>query len=89
MSCVARKHVCGLPTRSDRNQALQPQKIARGLKFWIYVAAQLFWAFVLAYTYAISRNSHDAAHIMLTFPCSILEGLDGVYRLAIFGRILY
>ena len=25
----------GFPTRSDKNQAVQPQKIARGLKFWI------------------------------------------------------
>ena len=25
----------GFPTRSDTNRAVQPQKIARGLKFWI------------------------------------------------------
>ena len=25
----------GSPTMSDKNQAVQPQKMARGLKFWI------------------------------------------------------
>ena len=25
----------GFPTRSDTNQGVQPQKMARGLKFWI------------------------------------------------------
>ena len=25
----------GFPTRSDTNQTIQPQKVARGLKFWI------------------------------------------------------
>ena len=35
MSLVLRKPVFGFPTRSDTNRAVQPQKMARGLKFWI------------------------------------------------------
>ena len=31
------------PTRSDTNQAVQPQKIARGLKFHIYEAEGLYY----------------------------------------------
>ena len=27
----------GFPTRSDINRPVQPQKQARGLKFWIYI----------------------------------------------------
>ena len=53
------------PTRSDTNRAVQPQKMARGLKFRKYkdctiyevhaliscaVTAQLIYAFVFAYT---------------------------------------
>ena len=30
------KHVFGFPTRSDTNRAVQPQKMARSLKFWIW-----------------------------------------------------
>ena len=32
MSLVVRKPVFGFPTRSDTNQAVQSQKMARGLK---------------------------------------------------------
>ena len=35
MSLVVRKPVFGFPTRSHTNQAVQPQKMARGLKFRI------------------------------------------------------
>ena len=60
------------PTRTCTNQALQPQKLARGLDFRIIVlcsekkgtdhsaTTQLICAFVFAY--AESRYSHDAAH---------------------------
>ena len=33
MSLVVRKPVFGFPTRSDTNRSVQPQKMARGLKF--------------------------------------------------------
>ena len=62
------------PTRSDTNQAVQPHKMARGLKFRIkeveglyYLcsktkgADQLICVFVFAY--AKSRFSHNAAHL--------------------------
>ena len=35
MSCIGRKLFSGFQTRSDTNWAVQPQKVARGLKFWI------------------------------------------------------
>ena len=31
-----RKPVIGFPTRSDTNRAVDPQLMARGLKFWSY-----------------------------------------------------
>ena len=33
----------GFPTRSDTNRAVQPQGIARGLKFRIYVVEGLYY----------------------------------------------
>ena len=33
----------GFPTRSDTNWAVQPQKMARGWKFWIYVEEGLHY----------------------------------------------
>ena len=66
----------GFPTRSDTNHVVQPQEMARGLKFRIYKVERLHYlcsknksadqlhcnhAFVFAY--AKSRFSHDAAHI--------------------------
>ena len=38
-----RNRSSGFPTRSDTNQAVQPQKIARGLKFWILVVEELHY----------------------------------------------
>ena len=35
MSCVVRKLYSGFPPRFDMNQAIQPQKMARRLKFRI------------------------------------------------------
>ena len=38
-----RKPSLGFPTRSDTNQALQPQKMTRGLKFWIKKVEGLYY----------------------------------------------
>ena len=38
-----RKPTFWLPTWSDTNQAVQLQKMARGLKFWIYVVKGLYY----------------------------------------------
>ena len=38
-----RNRSSGFPTRSDTNQAVQPQKMARGLKFWIYKVDVLYF----------------------------------------------
>ena len=77
MSGVVRKPL-GFPTRSDTNQALGPQRMARGLKFWIYVveglytlcskskgADQLVAQLIcsIAFAYAKIRFSHDVAHV--------------------------
>ena len=35
MSCVMRNQSSGFPARYDMNQAVQPWKMARGLKFWV------------------------------------------------------
>ena len=43
MSLVLRKPVFGFPTRSDTNQAVQPQKMARGLKFQISEVERLYY----------------------------------------------
>ena len=43
MSLVLRKPVFGYPTRSDTNRALQPHKMARGLKFRIYEVEGLYY----------------------------------------------
>ena len=40
-----RKPVFGVPTRPDRNRAVQPQKMARGLKYRIYVVEGLYYPF--------------------------------------------
>ena len=75
-----RKPTFWFPTWSDTNQAVQLQKMARGLKFWmdhtIYVAktkalisfavtAKLICVFVFAY--AKRCFPHDAAHIKFVF----------------------
>ena len=74
MSLVVRKPTFWFPTWSDTSWAVQPQKIARGLKFRIKVeeglyypcsenkgADQLICVFVFAY--AKRWFSHDAAQI--------------------------
>ena len=43
MSLVVRKPDSGFPTRSDTNQAVQPQKRARGLKFQIKEVEGLYY----------------------------------------------
>ena len=75
MSHVTRSRSVLFSTMSHTNQAVQPQKMARSLKFGIYEveglyflcsenkgAAQLICIFVFAY--AKNRFSHDAAHIV-------------------------
>ena len=67
----------GFPTRSDTNSAVQTQRMARGLKFWIYVvegfyhlcsenkgADQLrgYREADLRLCFCKCRFSHDAAH---------------------------
>ena len=37
------KPVFGFPTRSDTNQAVDPEKMARGLKFQIYIEEGLYY----------------------------------------------
>ena len=48
----------GFPTRSDTNQAVQTQKMARGLKFWISEVEGLY--------YPCSENK-DADQLRLCF----------------------
>ena len=43
MSLVVRKPSSGFPTRSDTNRAVQPQKMARGMKFRIFVVEGLYY----------------------------------------------
>ena len=43
MRCVARKPVFGFTTRFDTNQAVQPQKMIRDLKFRIYEVKGLYY----------------------------------------------
>ena len=43
MSFVVRKPTFWFPTRSDTNRAVQPQKMARGLKFRIQVEEGLYY----------------------------------------------
>ena len=45
LSLIVRKPVLGVPTRSDTNQAVKPQKMARGLKFWIEVVEGLHYPY--------------------------------------------
>ena len=74
-----RKPVFGFNTRSDTNRAVQPQKMAEGLKFRIKevvglyypVTAKLICVFVFAY--AKSRFSYNEVHI-------VKLGFTGVYN---------
>ena len=43
LSLVVRKRYSGFPTRSDTNQAVQLQKMARGLQFRIYKVEGLYY----------------------------------------------
>ena len=43
MSLVMRKPTLWFPTWSDTNQAVQLQKMARGLKYWIQEAEGLYY----------------------------------------------
>ena len=44
LSLVVKKPVSGFPTMSDTNQAVQPQKMARGSKFRIYEVEGLYYS---------------------------------------------
>ena len=43
MSLCVRKPTIWVPTRSDTNQAVQSQKMVRGLKFWTYEVEELYY----------------------------------------------
>ena len=69
MSLCVRKPTIWVPTRSDTNQAVQSQKMARGLKFCIKVEEELYYtccknkgAFVLAQ--AFCRISYALAQLL-------------------------
>ena len=70
----------GCPTRSDTNRAVQPQRMARGLKFWIEEVEGLYCLYKVkkvliscvvtaqlnfVFTYAKSWFSHDATHTLM------------------------
>ena len=61
LSCVMRKQTFWFPIRSDTNQAIQLQKMARGLKFRIYKVEGLYYLY------------HRAADLRLCFRiCKML-----------------
>ena len=45
MSLVVRNWSSGFPTRSYTNRAVQPQKMARGLKFQINIVEELYYPY--------------------------------------------
>ena len=45
MNLVVRKPVFGFPTMSGTNRSVQPQKMARGLKFRIYVIQGSYYTY--------------------------------------------
>ena len=72
------------PTRSDTNRAVQPQEMARGLKFWIYEEEGLYYLcsenrgadqlrtakLICVFVFAYAKKfSHDTARF--TLPCNI------------------
>ena len=63
-----RKPVQGFPSRSGINWAVQPQKTARGLKFWILEVEGLFCLCSknkgtdLCLCFRICKFSHDMTH---------------------------
>ena len=78
LSRATTKPVLGFPTRSATNQTVEPQKMARGLKFQIYEVEGLYYLFSKnkganqmqgycaadpgTFSYAKRRLSHDAPH---------------------------
>ena len=71
---MRKKRSSGFQTRSATNQAVQPHKMARGLKFWIEEEEVLYYPYsknkgtaklicVFVFAYAKCRFSHDEAHI--------------------------
>ena len=71
LSLCVRKQTIWVPTRSDTNRAVQSQKQARGLKFWLEVEEELY--------YPCSENkgadqlcSYCTADLCLCFCLSIL-----------------
>ena len=67
MSLVARKPCRSVfPTRSDTNQAIQPQKMARGLKFQICKVEGLHYLYS-ENKCADQLHSHSAADLHLCF----------------------
>ena len=79
MSRVMRKQTFWFPTWSDTNRAVQLQKMARGLKFWILKVEGLYYVAkikalislaataklicVFVFAYAKRWFSHDAAQL--------------------------
>ena len=66
MSLVVRKPVFGVSAMSDTNRAVQPHKMARGLKFRIYVETGLY------YPYSKNKGAdqlhgHREADLLLCF----------------------
>ena len=60
-----RKPTTWVPTRSDTNQAVQSQKQARSLKFWVYVEEELYYPCSEAHLRLCFRLCR-----LLVFPCS-------------------
>ena len=79
-----RKPTFWFPTWSDTNQAVQPQKMARGLKFRIKKEEGLYYLCsenkgaklicVFVFAYAKRWFSHDAAHMYMYFVLPLLHG---------------
>ena len=88
-----RKPTLAFPTRSDIKRAVQPQKMAKCLKFWIWEVEELYClcnenkdadqmchyrtADLRVFAYATSRFSHDTAHLSST-PIIYLQTVLGL-----------
>ena len=78
----------GFPSRSDTNRAVQPQKMARGLKFWILEVERLY--------YLCSENkgadqlcSNCAADLRLCFRiCAGFLVMRLIYKWGLRGSLL-
>ena len=64
MSRVVRKSV-GFPTRPDTNQAVQPQKLARILKFWIQEVEKLYY--LCSENKSVQLHGYHEADLRLSF----------------------